>query len=71
MEQQKDWQAYTSVKQQLRDRDVLHLRLTTEALDLVAELWPKSGSETVHLDASQWQRLRMLLLTVPELGDLP
>lgn len=71
MEHQKDWRAYTDVKQQLRDRDDLHQRLTVEALDLVAELWPKPGFATVHLESHQWERLRRFLLAVPELGDLP
>lgn len=47
------------------------LEATAEALDLVAELWPKPGYATVTLEPDQWQRLRRLLLAVPELGDLP
>jgi hypothetical protein len=43
----------------------------TDALDLVAELWPKPGYATVILESHQWARLRRVLLAVPELGDLP
>lgn len=71
MDQQKAWQADREEGDEFFYRDDLYLRLTTEAFDLVAELWPKPGSATVHLDASQWVRLRKFLLTVPELGDLP
>ncbi len=41
-----------------------------EALNLVQELWPKPYYATVTLETHQWERLRKLLLLVPELGDL-
>lgn len=47
------------------------LELTADALELVTELWPKPGYATVTLESHQWERLRRLLLAVPELGDLP
>lgn len=50
---------------------VLALQVTADALDLVAELWPKPGYATVTLESHQWERLRRVLLAVPELGDLP
>lgn len=50
---------------------VLALQVTADALDLVAELWPKPSYATVTLESHQWERLRRVLLAVPELGDLP
>lgn len=43
--------------------------LVADALELVAELWPKPGYATVTLESHQWDRLRRLLLGVPELGE--
>jgi hypothetical protein len=40
--------------------------LAGEALDLLAELWPKPSFSTVTLETHQWIRLRRLLIAVPE-----
>lgn len=53
------------------EADLRKWNMIAEALDLVAELWPKPGYATVTLESHQWIRLRTVLLAVPELGDLP
>jgi hypothetical protein len=53
------------------ERDAQKWATISDALDLVAELWPKPGYATVTLESHQWARLRRVLLAVPELGDLP
>lgn len=47
------------------------MKVVADALDLVAELWPKPSYATVTLESHQWERLRRVLLAVPELGGLP
>lgn len=42
------------------------VELSKEALDLLAELWPKPSFSTVMIETHQWHRLRKLLLAIPE-----
>jgi hypothetical protein len=50
-------------------RELQRRVILEEALSLVAELWPKPGSATIHVETHQWQRLRRVLLAVPDLID--
>lgn len=43
------------------------LEILKDALALVAELWPVPGAATVHVETHQWQRLRKVLLAIPDL----
>lgn len=43
------------------------LELLKDALDLVADLWPRPGYASVTLETHQWVKLRRVLLAVPEL----
>lgn len=45
------------------------LQTLTDALDLVADLWPKPGYATVVLESHQWIKLRRVLLAIPDLMD--
>jgi len=42
------------------------VELAREALDLLAELWPKPSFSTVMIETHQWIRLRRLLVSLPE-----
>lgn len=42
------------------------VEMAKEALDLLAELWPKPSFSTVMIETHQWHRLRRLLLAIPE-----
>lgn len=42
------------------------VEMAKEALDLLAELWPKPSFSTVMIETHQWYRLRRLLLAIPE-----
>jgi hypothetical protein len=42
------------------------VELAREALDLLAELWPKPSFGTVMIETHQWIRLRRLLVSLPE-----
>lgn len=53
------------------ERKAFAVTMSADALELVAELWPVPGYATVTLESHQWERLRRVLLRVPELGDLP
>lgn len=44
------------------------LALVTNSLDLVMELWPVGGVQKTLTD-DQWNRLRRILLSVPNLVD--
>ena len=55
------------MKSQLPEPD--RLRVLAEALDLVAELWPKPGYASVVLESHQWLKLRRVLLAIPDLVD--
>jgi hypothetical protein len=48
--------------QQRQNRDVLQ-----NALDLLVELWPKPGYQTVTMGTDQWVKLRRVLLEIPRL----
>lgn len=43
------------------------LTIVADALTLVAELWPSPKSATVTLETHQWERLRRVLLSIPDL----
>lgn len=43
------------------------LAVIKAAMDLVIELWPQPGYASVTLETHQWDRLRQLLLAIPEL----
>jgi hypothetical protein len=53
------------------ERKAFAVTMAADALELVTELWPKPSYATVTLESHQWERLRRVLLRVPELGDLP
>ena len=38
-----------------------------DALDLIAELWPRPGYRSVTLETHQWVKLRRVLLAIPDL----
>jgi hypothetical protein len=42
------------------------IELAKEALELLAELWPKPSFSTVMIETHQWIRLRRLLVSLPE-----
>lgn len=54
-----------------RDPVLNRLALLKDALDLVAELWPRPGYRSVTLETHQWVKLRRVLLAIPDLvaGD--
>jgi hypothetical protein len=39
----------------------------SSALDLLVELWPKPGYQTVIIETHQWIKLRRVLLEIPRL----
>ncbi len=45
------------------------LDVLKDALDLVADLWPKPGYASVVLETHQWIKLRRVLLAIPDLVD--
>lgn len=47
--------------------NVENLATLRDALDLVIELWPKPGYQTVALETHQWIKLRRVLLAIPHL----
>ena len=52
------------------ERRALWLKTTTEALELLTELWPSAkNGEAVYCTQEQWKRLRQVLLALPDLGD--
>jgi hypothetical protein len=48
--------------EKIRNLTILH-----DALDLVVDLWPKPGYQTVTIETHQWIRLRRVLLEIPRL----
>jgi hypothetical protein len=38
-----------------------------DALDLLIDLWPKPGYQTVTIETHQWIKLRRILLEIPRL----
>lgn len=49
------------------DKTLDRLEVLKDALDLVADLWPKPGYASVTLETHQWVRLRRVLLAIPDL----
>jgi hypothetical protein len=47
-------------------REERRFQLANDALEFVAELWPRPRYGTVMIETHQWQRLRRLLLAIPE-----
>jgi hypothetical protein len=43
------------------------LEIINDALTLVADLWPVPKSATVVLETHQWEKLRRVLLSIPDL----
>lgn len=46
----------------LKDLEIIH-----DALSLVADLWPSPKAATVTLETHQWEKLRRVLLSIPDL----
>jgi hypothetical protein len=49
-------------EERLKSLAILH-----DALDLVVQLWPKPGYQTVTIETHQWIKLRRVLLEIPRL----
>jgi hypothetical protein len=58
------WDAPTT---EMPEQETDRSRVLREALELVAELWPKPASATVVLETHTWLKLRRTLLAVPDL----
>lgn len=46
---------------------VKNLAVLHDALDLLVELWPKPGYQTVVIETHQWIKLRRVLLEIPRI----
>ena len=58
------------VQRHQQERNELWLKTTADALELATEIWPNTrNGQAVYLTQDQWQRLRQVLLTLPDLGD--
>lgn len=44
-----------------------NLAVLHDALDLLVDLWPKPGYQTVTIETHQWIKLRRILLEIPRL----
>lgn len=49
---------------------VKNLAVLHDALDLLVDLWPKPGYQTVVIETHQWVKLRRVLLEVPRLVSM-